>query len=236
MRNILKKSLFLVLGCLIASAVSAETMYVVSGKCNVPLKAGMNSAKYQIFTWDGTTATATTAISCDVTGTGGSYYNTTSLAVNDLKTLSNYSTGSSSNRTMQAIKLSGSTTMTISLGSKTMSKAIVVGRANSNDNLSITILGETVNTNNKNFFVVEKEQSFTGNISINNTTSKEYNFFIYLVEGTGGGGGGGGDVAVTGVSLNKTSTSIQVGASEKLTATVEPSNALPLLPWIIAET
>lgn len=41
----------------------------------------------------------------------------------------------------------------------------------------------------------------------------------------GGGGGGGGDVAVTGVSLNKTSTSIQVGALEQLTATVEPSNA-----------
>ena len=39
------------------------------------------------------------------------------------------------------------------------------------------------------------------------------------------GGGGGGDVAVTGVSLNKTSTSIQVGASEQLTATVEPNNA-----------
>lgn len=228
MRNIFKKSLFIVLGCLIASAVSAETMYVVSGKCNVPLKAGMNSAKYQIFTWDGTTAAATTAISCDVTGTGGSYYNTTSLSVNDLKTLSNYSTGSSSNRTMQAIKLSGNTTMTISLGSKTMSKVIVVGRANSTDNLSITILGETVNTNNKNFFVVEKEQSFTSNISINNTTSKEYNFFIYLVEGTGGGGGGGDtptDVPVTGVALNKNSTSIQVGATEQLTATVSPNNA-----------
>ena len=36
---------------------------------------------------------------------------------------------------------------------------------------------------------------------------------------------GGTQVAVTGVSLNKTTTSIEVGASETLTATITPSNA-----------
>ena len=218
MKNAIK-SLIIVAFTLVSLTTYGEKMYVVSGKCNVPLTAGMNSAKYQIFTWDGSNAATTTDISSNVTGTGGSYYNSTSLALNDLKTLSNYSTGSSSARTMQAIKLTGSTTMTLSLGSKTMSKVIVVGRANSTDNLNITILGETINTNSKNFFVVEKEQTFSGSIVISNTTSKEYNFFVYLIEGVAG------PVAVTGVSLNKTSTSIEAGQTETLTATVAPSNA-----------
>jgi len=43
--------------------------------------------------------------------------------------------------------------------------------------------------------------------------------------GTGGGGGTGSTVAVTGVSLNKTSTTILVNGTEKLTATVAPDNA-----------
>ena len=184
MINTIKKSLLVVATCLVASvAVQAETWYIVSGKCNVPLTAGMNNSKYQIFKWDGTSAQVTTDISSSVTNTGGSYYNSTSLAVNDLKTLSKYGTSSTSSRTMQAIKLAGSTTLTITLGTKTFSKVIVVGRANSSDNLTIDILGQTQSTSNKNFFCIEKEGSYTGSIAINNTTSKEYNFFIYLLEG-----------------------------------------------------
>ena len=219
-KSILKKSLFL--ACLLAASfsVTAETMYVVSGKCNVPLKAGMGSASYQIFTWDGTNAAATTDITCDVTGTAGSYYNSTSLALSDLKNTGNYSTSSGNSKTMQAIKLAGSTKMTISLGSKAMSKVIVVGRANSSDQLSIDILGETVSTNNKDFFVIEKEQLFTGSVVIDNTTSKEYNFFIYLIEGEAPPA-----VSVTGVSLNKSTLTLEVGEEETLVPTVSPSDA-----------
>ena len=45
--------------------------------------------------------------------------------------------------------------------------------------------------------------------------------------GNGGNGGGGGTstVAVTGVSLNKSSLSLVEGGSETLTATVAPGNA-----------
>lgn len=222
MRNAIK-SLFLVLGCLWASMAMAETLYVVSGKCNVPLKAGMSSAKYQIFTWDGTTATVTTAITCDVTGTAGSYYNSTSLALNDLKTLSNYGTSSTSSRTMQAIKLAGSKTMTISLGSKTFSKAIVVGRANSNDALSINILGQTQATNNKDFFVIEKEQTFSGSIQIQNTTSKEYNFFIYLVEGQGGTTPDPGKV--TGITVENSPLNLVVGNTGSVSYNIQPTTA-----------
>ena len=222
MRNAFK-SLFIVLGCLWASMAMAETLYVVSGKCNVPLKAGMGSAKYQIFTWNGTTAATTTDISCDVTGTGGSYYNSTSLALNDLKTLSNYTTGSSSSRTMQAIKLTGGTTMTISLGSKTFSKAIVVGRANSNDALTINILGEAKATNNKDFFVIEKEQTFSGNIQIANTTGKEYNFFIYLVEGQGSTTPD--PSKVTGITVENSPLNLVVGNIGSVSYNIQPTTA-----------
>ena len=40
-----------------------------------------------------------------------------------------------------------------------------------------------------------------------------------------GGGGESGSTAVTGVSLNKSSTTITVGSTEQLTSTVEPANA-----------
>lgn len=219
MRNI--KLFTLTLAVILSTVVSAETLYVLSGKCNVPLVAGMSNSKYQLFTWDGTTATVTTDITCNLTSnTGGSYYESTSLALSDLKNLSNYNASSSQKRTMQAFKLAGSNTLTVNLGSKTMSKVIVVGRANSTDNLSIGILGETKTTNNKDFFVIEKEQSFTGTISIENTTSKEYNFFIYMVEGQPAP-----TVSVTGVTVSPADLEIEVGATSTLTANVSPTDA-----------
>ncbi len=179
----MKKIFSLIMVCLMASMVWGETMYVISGKCNVPLTAGMNSAKYQIFTWDGTTATVTTAITPSITGTGGSYYNSTSLAMSDIKNLSNYTAGSSSTRTMQAIKVSGSNALTLKMGSKIASKIIAVGRANSNDALTITVLGESVSTSSKDFFVKEVTGTFTGDYTaVNNTSSKEFNFFFYVIE------------------------------------------------------
>jgi uncharacterized protein YjdB len=42
---------------------------------------------------------------------------------------------------------------------------------------------------------------------------------------SGSGGGGGTDVSVTGVTLDKTSTTVEVGGTDKLTAAVAPSNA-----------
>jgi len=218
MRNALK-SLFIVLGCLTASATWAETMYVVSGQCNVPLVAGMNNAKAQFFTWDGNTATVTTAVSCNITATAGFYYNSTSLAYADITDASKYSSTSSASRTMRGFKITGSETMTISLGSITVSKVIVGGRCASNDACTLNVAGETVSTNNKNPFIKVVEGSFNNQISIANSSGKEYNVIVYLIEGQAT------PVAVESVALNKTSTTIEIGNSETLTATVSPSNA-----------
>jgi len=229
MRNIIK-SLFIVVLVHTCISVNAETMYVLSGKCNIPLKAGMNSAAYQLFTYDGTNSVATTDITCNLTSnTAGFYYNSLSLAESDLKNTSNYSTSSSSNRTMQAFKLAGSSSLTINLGTKTMSKAIVIGRAASNDNLTIDIFGQSKSTNNKNAFLVEIEQAFSGTISINNTTSKEYNFFIYLIEGEA--------VPVTptvsSVTVSPANATLEINDTQQLTATVNvtPSTADNTVTW-----
>ena len=186
MKNIFKKSVFLLSFIAAGVMAQAQELYVVSGKCNVPLAAGMNNAKYQLFSWDGSETVVTTDIECNLNGTGGSYYNSLSLEIGDLTDVANYSTGSSSNRTMQALKLEAGKTLSVSLGGLTVSRVIAVGRANSNDALSIEILGETIETNNKDFFVVDKEDEFSGSIDIVNTTVKEYNFFVYLVAGEGG--------------------------------------------------
>lgn len=220
MRNIFKKSLLFILVGLTTSIVSAETMYVISGQCNVPLSAGMNNAtKNQFFTWDGSTATLTTAVTCNITATAGFYYNSTSLAYADITNASNYSSSSSSARTMRGFKITGSETMTIGLGSIAISKIIVGGRCASNDPCTLNVAGETVSTNNKNSFVKVVEGTFTNQIQIVNSSAKEYNVIVFLIEGVAG------PVAVTGVTLNKTTTSIEAGQSEQLTATVLPTNA-----------
>ena len=232
MRNIFKKSLFILIASLIASTALAETMYVVSGKCNVPLKAGMNSAQYQIFTWDGTVATATTAITSSITGAGGSYYNSTSLTLNDLKTTTKYSTGSSSNRTMQALKLPTGNALTISLGSKTMSKIVVVVRPASGDQLSIDVLGETISSKSSStFYVIEKVQNFSGNVTIaNNTTGKEYHFFVYMVEGQAGPSS---DATLK--SLKYDNTSVPSFSSSTYTYNVELPAGTTTVPTVTAE-
>jgi len=222
MKNIFRKSLLLTVACLMAGTMLADVMYVISSQCNVPLKAGMSSASYQIFTWDGTNQTATTAISCDQTNTAGFYYNSTSLVYADLTNTGNYSTSSGSSRTLRGIKLAGSAKMTITLNSVAIQKIAVIGRCASDEKCTINIAGETVTTNSKSTFFMKEvtpAQVFTNKIEINNTSVKEYNLFVYLIEGVAG------PVAVTGVSLNKTSTSIEQGGEEQLTATVTPSNA-----------
>lgn len=228
MRNIIKKSLFIVALISTCFCASAETMYVLSGKCNVPLKAGMNSATYQLFTYDGTNSNVTTDISCNLTSnTAGFYYNSTSLSLSDLKNTSNYGTSSTSNRTMQAFKLAGNSKLTITLGSKTMSKAIVIGRANSTDALTIDVFGQSKSTNNKDVFVMEIEQSFSGSMTIDNTTTKEFNFFIYLIEGQAV------TPTVNSVTVSPTSATLDINDTQQLTATVNatPASADKTVTW-----
>lgn len=234
MRNIVKKSLAMVIACLIATPIFAEKIYVITSTCNIPLTAGMNKASYQLFTWDGTTQEATNAISCDVNTTAGFYYNSNSLAYTDLTNTSNYSTGSSSNRTLRGIKLIKNATMTITLNSVAVKKIAVIGRCASSDECTIDIAGETVTTkSNSEFFLKEIEPAspFTNKIVIVNTSvkQKEYNLFVYLVEGEAGP-----STDATLKTLTYDGTSVPNFSATKLTYDIELPAGTTQVPVVAA--
>ena len=160
---------------------SGPNYYILSGKCNVPLTPGMNSATYQVLKYNGTVA-ATTDISSSITDAASFYYNSTSASRDALISTSNYSSGSSSARTMQAIKLQDGKTMTITLNSKTFSQMDVIYRCASSDAKSITIDGTTYDTNDQNAHVATINKTFSGTIVLSNSSGKEYDVFVVLKE------------------------------------------------------
>ena len=164
------------------AASAATSFYILNGSCNVPLTAGMNNATYQVLKSDGSTVTATTDISSSITTPANYYYNSTSPAYDDLTTISNYDSSSSQNRTMQAIKLTSGSTMTIDIGSKTFSKMDVIYRCASIDAKSITIDGTEYNTNDNDAHLATITKTFNSNITISNTSGKEYDVVVILTE------------------------------------------------------
>lgn len=180
----MKKLLTLSLAIMASFSLWAESFYVVNGKCNVPLKAGMNSAKYQILKSNGTDVEATEDITSTITATASFYYNSTSCAYADLTNTSNYSSGSSDSRTIQSIKLQKDQRMIISFGDLAISKLDVIYMCGSQDPCSLKIDGDSVGTNNQNIQLFSKEGSFSDSIVIVNTSvkSKEYRLFVLLTE------------------------------------------------------
>jgi len=79
--------------------------------------------------------------------------------------------------------------------------------------------GSSVGTNS-NKYTPTQAGSYSVTVSASGYNSKTSNSVTVT-----GGTGGGTTVSVTGVTLNKTSISLDVGGSETLTATVAPSNA-----------
>ena len=158
----------------------AAPYYVISGKCNVPLAKGMSGAKYQILKVDGETVEATEEISSSITATASLYYNSTSIALEDLTTASNYGPSSSSNRTMQGIKLPKNEEMEITLNDKAIEKIDVIYLCGSSDPCSLVIAGEEQSTNDQNVHIYSEVASFSGSIKIQNTSNKEYRLFIVL--------------------------------------------------------
>ena len=166
----------------IVTGARAENYYILNGKCNVPLTAGMNSAKYQLLKTDGSTVEATTDISSSQTGTGALYYNSTSSTYANLTNTSNYSSGSGSSKTMQAIKIAGGNTMTITLNSKTFSKMDVIYLCGSTDACKLTIDGTDYATSDTDIHKASIEKNFATSISIVNGSKKEYRVFVILTE------------------------------------------------------
>ena len=177
------RKIFTLAAAVLASvSMWANPYYIISGKCNVPLTAGMNSAKYQILKVDGETVEATEEISSSITATASFYYNSTSVALADLTTASNYGSSSSSSRTMQSVKLQQNEEMKITLNDKVIEELDVIYFCGSKDPCSLTIEGEEQSTSDQDVHVYSKSDSFSDTITIKNTSTKakEYRIFVIL--------------------------------------------------------
>lgn len=177
------RKIFTLAAAVLASvSMWANPYYIISGKCNVPLTAGMNSAKYQILKVDGETVEATEEISSSITATASFYYNSTSVALADLTTASNYGSSSSSSRTMQSVKLLQNEEMKITLNDKVIEELDVIYFCGSKDPCSLTIEGEEQSTSDQDVHVYSKSDSFSDTITIKNTSTKakEYRIFVIL--------------------------------------------------------
>ena len=151
------------------------------------MTAGTTSTT-QLLKTDGSTVSATTEISSSQTGTASLYYNSTSSTYANLTNTSNYGTGSSSSKTMQGIKLTGGTTMTITLNSKTFSKMDVIYCCASSDaGKTLTIDGTDYTPGNTSIHKASSEKSFSTSITITNRSNKEFRVFVILTESSGGG-------------------------------------------------
>ncbi|MGN0807409.1 MAG: Ig-like domain-containing protein [Candidatus Coproplasma sp.] len=124
-------------------------------------------------------------------------------------------------KSFSPLKMESSTSVTFTLsGTFTMKLYIVADAGGSGAGLKIKVNGTSYTADSEGIVTVENA---TGDISI--TKDSTCNLCCIALTSTGGSSETPSDVAVTGVSLNKDSTTIEIGSSETLTATVAPSNA-----------
>jgi len=199
MKNNVKKSLFIFLGCLLASVASAtDVTFVMSS----------------IFDGSSQSATVTTPVAATITttasksnakdgklGSDGNYF--------QIVLTSNTFTAASINGFINTNSTDKNWAFQFSTdGGTTWSSEATQANDGTKSAHDIAV-GVTIPANANGFRVVRRAGTSTVVNSITLTIS----------------GSTPSTVAVTGVTLNKTTTSIVVGASETLTATVSPSNA-----------
>ena len=202
MRNILKKSLLFILACLTTSNIFGASIYKTELVAN-PTGATTTINKGEFIA---PPSWASGYSSCfHTTGSAGEITVTFTTPID----LSNYSNckfiltwGASSNRPVNLAINGGSSTQIDNVASSSDRSQVRTATAN----LSVTSIS-----------------------SINLKGSGGGNSYYIQIEITGDVAG---PVAVSGVSLNKTTTSIEAGQSEQLTATVSPAGAdNPSVTW-----
>ena len=230
MRNILKKSLFFTIGCLLASVV-----WAVEPTLSINESSQGSTSYLKAYTTEGITLSSSASFSSGAVQLGNTpnaydqHYIEVLAANNTIDSVSFLISGNGSNKSIQAPVFGWAQTATSNTADTYRILDAVTVTANSYSAakwFTYKFNGSNVKCvriyrSTKNISSVNPAYTGTSTALSSGQTIKVYGLKIWLA----GGGGGGGDVAVTGVSLNKTTTSIQVGASEQLTATVEPNNA-----------
>ena len=84
---------------------------------------------------------------------------------------------------------------------------------------------QSVATVSQGGLITAKSEGYSLVTATTDDGGHSYNVHVNVSASSSGGGGGSPTVPVTGVSLNKSSTSLTVGKTEILTATVTPTNA-----------
>ena len=178
----MKKILTFTFAILATMSLWADSFYVICGKCNVPLAKEIKGAvTAQIIKSDGTNIEKTEEISSTTIATANVFYNSTSAAYEELTKTSNYSASSSSDRTMQSAGIKKGGKIEFTLNDKMITKIDVVYTCSSTDECSLSIEGEAVSTKDKNFHLYSKEGNFTNKITIENTSTKDKEYRIFVI-------------------------------------------------------
>ena len=202
MRNIFKKSLFIIAGCLMAGSVMGETIFSF-------------------------TITSTTTDVGTYTAVGGSAACTRAMAVggsNEVtigsQTFYKFNTSSAWTFTLDKALAEGDViTFTCACNTTKKGKGVIA-----ND---LTLTNDfTSGASNTLVYTVAKSDAFIGkNIISLKRADSDIKFGTIEITRESGGGDPTPSVAVTGVSLGKTVLDLKVGENETLVATVEPDNA-----------
>ncbi len=229
MRNILKKSLFFTIGCLLASVV-----WAVEPTLSINESSQGSTSYLKAYTTEGITLSSSASFSSGAVQLGNTpssydqHYIEVLAANNTIDSVSFLISGNGSNKSIQAPVFGWAQTATSNTADTYRILDVVTVTANSYSAakwFTYKFNGSNVKCvriyrSTKNISSVTPAYTGTSTALGSGQTIKVYGLKIWLA-----GGSTPTVVDVTGVSLNKTTTSIQVGASEQLTATIEPNNA-----------
>ena len=235
MRNIFKKGLFIAIACLMANAV-----WAVAPTLSVNESSQGSTTFLKAYTTEGITLSSSANFSSGAVQLGNTpssydqHYFEVLASSNAIDSVSFLISGNGSNKSIQAPVFGWANTATSNTADTYRILDPVTVSANSYtaaqwftykfDGANVKCLRIYRSTKS----ISSTNPAYTGSSTAlgSGQTIKIYGIKVWLAGGTTPDPGPTpGPVAVTGVSLNKTSTSIAAGQTEQLTATVAPSNA-----------
>ena len=229
MKNILRKSFLLAVATILASSLWAVAPTLSINESTQGSSSFLTSYPTEGITISSTASFSSGAVQLGNTPSGAEAYNAHYIEVlaanNTIDSISYLISGNGSNKSIQAPVFGWETTATSNTANTYSILEPVTVSANSYaaaqwftyDFHSANVKCLRIYRSTKN--ISSTNPAYTGGSTALGTgnTIKVYGLKIWLKPA--------GPVAVTGVSLNKTSTSIEQGGEEQLTATVAPSNA-----------
>ena len=226
MRNAIKKSLFIAMGFMTASAVLAATPTLSINESSQGSSTYLKTYSTEGITISSSASFSSGAVQLGNTGQAYDQHYIEVLSANStIDSISYLISGNGSNKSIQAPVFGWATTASSSTADTYRILDAVTVTANSYaaakwftyDFHDASVKCLRIYRTTKNMSSVDPPYTGSSTALGSGNTIKVYGLKIWLKPA--------GPVAVTGVSLNKTSTTLEAGQSEQLIATVAPSNA-----------